>query len=543
MNYPCTGINTYHPMEVGALSGTSASYSDEGLAGAGEGYGGEIGAVPENSWYPSWSEETAWGAERLTTPNVQEDVDLHTWFCHGAPQETWGNTWSARQPNDHLEWYEGTPWTPTTTITTLPSSSHFSHGAQNTYTVASSASQPASVSQHHSQETESNFWVGCLSQEEHASMAQEGVAGILVDSGASCHACPLWFGNDHFPLRKGPGDMKALPSLWATNGQDMAVHGFRTAHLDVDGSLRLETNFIVVNATNPILSIRKLQQRGISICFDKDGARLFKGRDTVHLHLEGKLFWLRPLSFAPPPSDLTFARVPAAINMRDYGPTDEWRLDYNVLARIHRRHRRALCTPSQTVHFPEGVHFGILGPARKTFLTFEDGAREVFTDTWSAGEKSRVLKSWWTGETHFDLLVEGKVAQELPSPPLLPPGPPGLADSSSSSSSGLSWAASEVGRLIARRLETGNDFWRVIGDALERIHVVPSDTLQVPKHCELPVELRRILSSRMTLAQSGTSYLDYVDDWTSVSGSPSLSSHLPSIRTPWTGLTRFRIGP
>ena len=125
MNYPCTGINTYHPMEVGALSGTSASYSDEGLAGAGEGYGGEIGAVPENSWYPSWSEETAWGAERLTTPNVQEDVDLHTWFCHGAPHETWGNTWSARQPNDHLEWYEGTPWTPTTTTTTLPSSSHF----------------------------------------------------------------------------------------------------------------------------------------------------------------------------------------------------------------------------------------------------------------------------------------------------------------------------------------------------------------------------------------------------------------------------------
>ena len=147
-------------MEVGALSGTDASYSDEGLAGAGEGYGGELGVGPEDSWYPSWSEDTTWRAECLTAASVLDDVGLHTWFGHGAPEETWGSTWSERQPNDHLEWYEGTPWAPTTTITTLPSSSPFSPGAQNTYILASSASQPASVSQLQSQETGSNSWVG-----------------------------------------------------------------------------------------------------------------------------------------------------------------------------------------------------------------------------------------------------------------------------------------------------------------------------------------------------------------------------------------------
>ena len=75
---------------------------------------------------------------------------------------------------------------------------------------------------------------------------------MLVESGASCHVCPLWFGSDHFPLRKDLAKMKALPLPWAVNGQDMVVHGFRSVHLDVNGSLHLEVYFTVVNAVNPI---------------------------------------------------------------------------------------------------------------------------------------------------------------------------------------------------------------------------------------------------------------------------------------------------
>ena len=114
-------------MDVGSLSATEASYSDEGLVGAGEGYGCELGAVPEDLWYPGWSEEITWGADGLTTAYVQEDAETRpTW-----PKETWGNTWSEWQPTHHLEWHEGTLWTPTTPTTTLPSSRFITRSTQH----------------------------------------------------------------------------------------------------------------------------------------------------------------------------------------------------------------------------------------------------------------------------------------------------------------------------------------------------------------------------------------------------------------------------
>ena len=65
----------------------------------------------------------------------------------------------------------------------------------------------------------------------------------------------------------------------------------------------------------------------------------------------------------------------------------------------------------------------------------------------------------------------------------------------------------------------------------------------MPENHELPVDFRRILSTTETLVKFGNAYSEYVDDWTSVSGSSSLSAHLPSVQAPWTGLTRFRLGP
>ena len=75
------------------------------------------------------------------------------------------------------------------------------------------------------------------------------------------------------------------------------------------------------------------------------------------------------------------------------------------------------------------------------------------------------------------------------------------------------------------------------------MHAVARNVLYVPESHELPVNVRRILSSRETLAHPGDSYVEYVDDWTSVIGSSSLSSRLPSIQALWTGHTRFRLGP
>ena len=122
------------------------------------------------------------------------------------------------------------------------------------------------------------------------------------------------------------------------------------------------------------------------------------------------------------------------------------------------------------------------------------------------------------------------------------PAPPGLEESSSSFGSGLSQDAREVGRLNARRHEAGEDYWRVIGETLERIHVVPRQDLHTPENHELPVDFRRILPTGETLVKFGNAYSEYVDDWTFVSGSSSLSAHLPSVQAPLDRIDKISFG-
>ena len=287
------------------------------------------------------------------------------------------------------------------------------------------------------------------------------VARILVDSGASVHVCPLWFGQRHFPLRCNPEEMKTLGPIWAANGEQMTVHGFRSIHLQINDHLTMLVNFVVLNATNPIISVPLLQKSGITVNFDPKGARLVRDHHVVPLHFEQKLFWLRPQGFVTKPiSDLEFERrfaSPHVGNLHDHGPKDEWRLEYNILIRIHRRYRKGLYNPAQAVNFPAGVHLGIFGSTRKTFLTFEDGTRETVVDTWSSGERPRIFESWWTGETHFELLVDGQGSFAPDPSPELPTVPPGLEESASSSGSRLSQDDREVSRLNTRRRDSGED--------------------------------------------------------------------------------------
>jgi hypothetical protein len=157
-----------------------------------------------------------------------------------------------------------------------------------------------------------------------------------------------------------------------------------------------------------------------------------------------------------------------------------------------------LYNPAQTVNFTAGVHLGIFGSTRKTFVTFEDGTRETIVDTWSSGERPRIFESWWTGETHFELLVDGQ-GSSLPEPsPELPPVPPRLEESASSSGSRLSQDDRETSRLNIRRRDSGEDYWRVIGEARERVHVVPRTDLYTLENYELPIDFRRTLSTRET---------------------------------------------
>ena len=161
---------------------------------------------------------------------------------------------------------------------------------------------------------------------------------ILMDSGASVHVCPPWLGHRYFPLRCDPDEVGTLGPSWAANGEQMTVHEFRSVHLRINDRLTMLVNFVVMNATNPIISVPLLHKGGIAVNLDPKGARLVRGQHVVPLHFEHKLLWLRPEDFVTKPvSDLEFERLVASPhigNLHDHGPKDEWRLEYNILIRI-----------------------------------------------------------------------------------------------------------------------------------------------------------------------------------------------------------------
>ena len=132
--------------------------------------------------------------------------------------------------------------------------------------------------------------------------------------------------------------------------------------------------------------------------------------------------------------------------LRDIGGHDEWRIDYNVLVRVHNRFRKKLYNPARTQTLPEGVHLGIIRPTRVTHITYEDGASQTIRDTWSADERATELANSWKGETHFEL----DVPQEQPLQVIAPPFGLRLSEQASSSS-GLSQDEASVGLQSARR--------------------------------------------------------------------------------------------
>ena len=163
--------------------------------------------------------------------------------------------------------------------------------------------------------------------------------------------------------------------------------------------------------------------------------------------------------------------------LRDEGGHDEWRLDYNVLVRVHNRFRKQLYNPAKTQLLPEGVHLGIIRPTRVTYITYEDGTSQTIRDTWSADARATELANYWKGETHFELSVSPDRPLSVGTPP------PGLRTmDQSGSSSGLSHDEASVGLQNARREQQGQAFWRLRGSMLERVHQVPRRELYEPEN-------------------------------------------------------------
>ena len=185
------------------------------------------------------------------------------------------------------------------------------------------------------------------------------------------------------------------------------------------------------------------------------------------------------------------ANIFASSSIRDEGQKGSWRLDYNVLVRQHLRYRKRLYNPAKAELLLEGVHLGIIRPARVTFVTFEGGTTTTYRDVWSAGERATNISGWWKGETHFELNVSSEQPLQDPVVRLAPPLGLSLQDVNMGDASGLSQDEASTGRQNARLEESGSDFWRLRGLLLERVHQQPRTLLYERENHLLPVTWSR----------------------------------------------------
>jgi hypothetical protein len=153
------------------------------------------------------------------------------------------------------------------------------------------------------------------------------------------------------------------------------------------------------------------------------------------------LFWIKPVGYG----DIHLVANIYAFGkqLRDEGGHDAWRLDYNILVRVHNRFRKQLFNPQNAKSFLEGAHLGIIPPTRVTHVTYEDGTTQTFRDTWSPQERATELSHYWKGETQFEINVTTDTPLQIPY------APPPLQDQSTGS--GLQADEASVGRQSARR--------------------------------------------------------------------------------------------
>ncbi len=79
---------------------------------------------------------------------------------------------------------------------------------------------------------------------------------------------------------------------------------------------------------------------------------------------------------------------------------DQWKLEGNVLTRLHKRPRKTMFVPLGTRDLP--VDAEELADFRRTEVTFADGKTQVFEDSWRTSEDpTKILdpSMTWTGKT------------------------------------------------------------------------------------------------------------------------------------------------
>ena len=82
--------------------------------------------------------------------------------------------------------------------------------------------------------------------------------------------------------------------------------------------------------------------------------------------------------------------------------SDFWKLDGEILIRVHVKQRRGLFSPTGVRDLP--VRLGQLSPARQTYYTFTTGQAGQLDDTWFLpSTANRALELEWPGEAQFHI--------------------------------------------------------------------------------------------------------------------------------------------
>jgi hypothetical protein len=345
--------NGPQPMEIGAIeSGDALEWTNESEA-------------HEEEWWPQEEDYQGDGEVNWIDESYEWYEDYYA--VNALDDETWWNDepWNLDSGEDPPWWAgEGdTSWQPdievavppivsTVTAGTTPpfrqqaantATSNFavsqqvgavttSLPAQRAGTLPSRANRPTS--------TTSVSWIQTVICGVH----DDPGLRLILDSGATFHVCPLDFGSQ-FYLDDREETMDERPFLNTANGSPLQLYGTRSVSLKLRNGATLNISFVVCDTQYPIVSVNRLQEGGFTTCLgkenyiEKDGLR----EDIYH---QQNLFWIKPVGYG----DIHLVANIYAFGkqLRDEGGHDAWRLDYNILVRVHNRFRKQLFNPQNT---------------------------------------------------------------------------------------------------------------------------------------------------------------------------------------------------
>ena len=344
---------------------------------------------------------------------------------------------------------------------------------------------------------------------------------LLLDSGASIHACPLHYASD-IPLAEQSGATQ-MRTVRTVSGAHMKVYGTRTVGY-LFGTIRASITYVVTDVQYPVVSVSKLLTKGYNVYLSTDESYVCKGEHSCSVYKKGHpnyLFYLCPdgrIDTSPTLAPLLTSKSTA----KDFRPKhqDYWKVDGDHLVRVHKLPRKALFVPTGTTDRP--IPLDRLTEQRSTTYKFlQDTTSHKHEDSWSTHAQSVLLSRHWIGETRFLLKpadptapaptarfrVTGKSAPTVATEPATSPVPMQVeADAPTAAPSQVLPPAHFAPARGAGPTGPGPptferppglpvDYWEKRGYTWIRHHVIPRTTLYVPLLVPAPVAQIHLLLS------------------------------------------------